>query len=134
MGDVKAAYNRMAQTLKENFRNITLYPEFGSDLTQILKFTEEKLREERGAVDVEFEIIKNENENGDALEEDKEATNKQPFLFMGNFLEISFCRWRPIEKFSENWSINFGKIFGRPPSTSKIFLKIFQKFSRNKCD
>lgn len=76
MGDVKAAYNRMAQTLKENFRNITLYPEFGSDLTQILKFTEEKLREERGAVDVEFEIIKNENENGDALEEDKEATNK----------------------------------------------------------
>ncbi len=62
MGDVRTAYNRMATTLKENSRNIVLYPEFGADLSQLLKFTEEKLREERNAVEVEFEVIKNEDE------------------------------------------------------------------------
>ena len=62
MGDVRAAYNRMVETLKENSRNIVLYPEFGSDLSKILEFTGEKLREERNAIEVEFEVIKNSDE------------------------------------------------------------------------
>ena len=70
MGDVRAAYNRMATTLKENSRNIVLYPEFGADLSQLLKFTEEKLREERNAVEVEFEVIKNEVKEKGTNEDD----------------------------------------------------------------
>ena len=59
MGDVKAAYNRMVTSLKENSRNIVLYPEFGSDLSQILKFMEEYFKREPKPIEVEFEVITN---------------------------------------------------------------------------
>ena len=64
MGNVKAAYNRMVTSLKENSRNIVLYPEFGSDLSQILKFMEEYFKKEPKPIDVKFEVIK----NGDGMD------------------------------------------------------------------